>query len=144
MLIAEDCTLLSSGINGSRRGDCAMISSVPLNTMLFSLPPFWSASASIAERTREWRELEVMSSVMGDSLRAGASGKVAMMARKRKWRNRQEKRNGSFFRAVSEISMVIIRGGEEGRAVDSSEDSGIKKERRKRAVGSTARHPSTS
>lgn len=143
MLIAEDCTLLSSGINGSRRGDCAMISSVPLNTMLFSLPPFWSASASIAERTREWRELEVMSSVMGDSLRAGASGKVAMMARKR-WRNRQEKRNGSWFRAVSEISMVIIRGGEEGRAVDSSEDSGIKKERRKRAVGSTARHPSTS
>lgn len=40
--------------------------------------------------------------------------------------------------------MVIIRGGEEGRAVDSPEDSGIKTERRKRAVGSTACHPSIS
>lgn len=64
-----------------------MISSEPLNTVFFSLLPFWSASASIAGRTRAWRESEVMSSVMGDSLRAGASGKVAMMARKRKRRS---------------------------------------------------------
>lgn len=54
------------------------------------------------------------------------------------------RRNKSWFKAVSEISMVIISGGEEGRAVDSPEDSGIKKERRNRAVGTTARHPSAS
>lgn len=77
-----------------------------------------------------------MERVGGDELCDGRQ-----LARRSIWKSghdgkekREEKSAGrkkwKLFKVVSEISMVIIRGGEEGRAVDSPEDSGIKKERK--------------